>query len=324
MSQESEDLGRRYRESAELLQAALESYKGHVGNAVSSGVGDYILSARVKTARSLIRKARSDPNNPRSWASIQDKVGLRVTCSTSEDVRTVDELLQGESWIIVERTVKSGKEDRLFYPGIHYIVEVGSVVDSRGEPILAEIQLRTRAQDAWAVVSHKLLYKGLVRPPKTMRRVITRLSVLVELFDDEVQRMLKKRRRLPMYEPALALEALELEYESLSGEVSPASTDGVLIRLLMKAYAHEEQALSECVRAFCRAHRDTIQSSLIELAPDSSGYIDSRDWLYSHPEILAVLERAHAKPYLLIDAVRDSDYEDVIRKSCVSAGIILP
>lgn len=324
MSSESFDLGERYRLAHPSLLVALDTYHRTLEGLTVGNIGDHVLSGRVKTARSLIRKARADPTSPRTWTSIQDKVGLRLICSTKEDVRQADRLIQGGSWAIVERSVKKGKQNQLFYPGIHFILSDASVQDDQGEEILVEVQLRTRAQDAWSVVSHKLLYKGLVQPPKKMQRVINRLTVLVELFDDEVQRMVRKRRNLPMYRPALALEALEHEYEELTGEVTPEASDVVLVNLLLSAYGTDEIHFEALVRDFCQTNEEKLQLLLQEHAPDSTSYVDSRDWLYSQPEILAVLERACARPYLLANAISNTDFEDVIRKSCLSAGTVLP
>ncbi|WP_235045688.1 RelA/SpoT domain-containing protein [Curtobacterium flaccumfaciens] len=321
---DAEDLGSRYRDARPSLDEALVTYERDLKEVVSPLLSDYVVSGRVKTARSLIRKARADPSNPRSWTSIQDKIGLRIVCSTKEDVRTADGLIQRGPWHIVERTVKRGKHDQLFYPGIHFILSAASVVDDKEELILAEVQLRTRAQDAWSVVSHKLLYKGLVKPPGKMRRVIDRLTVLVELFDDEVQRMIRKRRKLPMYRPALALEALEQEYEDLSGEITPPSADVVLMNLLLSAYPSGADPVEDLVHKFCESNRSRISLLLKQRAPEAADYVDSRDWLYSQPEILAVLERAESKPYLLANAIANTDFEDVIRKACVSAGVVLP
>jgi ppGpp synthetase/RelA/SpoT-type nucleotidyltranferase len=286
-----------YRAAKPFLDLALDGYKTWLEAGLTGVVSDFYVTGRVKTARSLVRKIRKEPSNPRSWTSIQDKVGLRVICSTKSDVKLVDEWLQAEGIVVVERTVKTGEHDRLFYPGIHFIVENGSSLDHIGDHIPCEIQLRTRAQDAWSVVSHKLLYKGLM----------------------------KKRRRLPAYRPAMMLESLDERYESIIGEPSLGFPDLDLMLVLQKSYGTEERKDFETLIAeFCDSGGGALNALIRSHQPTADDYVDARDWLFTQPEILLVLERAGSKPYLLVEAVRNTDLEDVVRRSCVAAGHPLP
>lgn len=321
---EADTAGQVYKTAKPHLDRALTSYCERVEGGLKAELTDYYVTGRVKAARSLIRKLRKDLGNPRTWDSIQDKVGLRVICSTKGDLKRADKWIEKSGLRVIERAVKSAEHDRLFYPGIHYIVEDEAVVGHDGKPIPCEVQLRTRAQDAWSVVSHKLLYKGLIDPPSKMKRIITRLTVVVEMFDDEVQRMMKKRSRLPVYRPAMMLEALDERFEGLTGEPSGGLPSLDLMLILAPAYLPEELPLFEqLIDRFIEEHTD-LGALIDQHQPEGEQYVDSRDWLFTQPEVLSVLERLYSKPYMLLDVVTDTDIEDVVRKVSVSAGKPLP
>jgi len=324
LSQEG-SLGKFYTQSKPFLESALTSYEAKLQGGLQGLLSDFYITGRVKASRSLIRKIRNGRGAPRTWESIQDKVGLRVICSTKADVKSADKWIQSHHWTVIERTVKKARHDKLFYPGLHFIIQDTELVDHNCDPVLCEVQIRTRAQDAWSVVSHKLLYKGLINPPKRIQRVITRLTVVVEMFDDEVQRMINKRRRLPAYRPAMMLEYLDEKYESITGEPSGIVPDVDLMLILANAYTAEEQAdFESLIDTFCVNQAELLDGLLRKYQPESEAYLDSRDWLYSQPEVLSILERAVSKKYLLLAAVTSTDLEDIVRKTCITAHLPLP
>lgn len=319
---QARDPGQLYRAAKPHLDAALESYLTEVRAVVDATVSDALVHGRVKSARSLIRKLRKDPSNPRTWESISDKVGIRVICATRADCKAVDGALRSR-WPDSDREVKKGAVDRLYYPGIHLSVTEEGFHDHEGSSLPCEIQIRTRAQDAWSVVSHKLLYKGVIEPPARMQRMIHRLTVVVEMFDDDVHRLFRKRRRLPMYEAALTLEALEGEYEAVTGEPVDGSPDLSIVSTLLQAYESPSEA-RKAVADYCLSERDDVADLLLRHLPEADTYVDSRDWLFTQPEVLLVLERSNAKPFLLAHAIENTDLEDVVRKVCISAERPLP
>lgn len=319
------DPGTLYRMSRESFDVALRHYKSEVRRVLTGTLAtDFYVLGRVKSARSLIRKLREDPTNPRVWSSVTDKVGVRVICSTKADCRMADELLQDTGWSVVKHIVKSGRPDQLFYPGTHLIVADSAILDPTGSVVPCEIQIRTRAQDAWSVISHKLSYKGLVRPPRKMQRLIQRLTIVMEMFDDEVHRLFKKRAQLPMYRTAIALEFMEDKYEGLTGDVRGETSDLTMVQTLLRAYPGADlENFESIVGAYCDSSQSLAQL-LEDHQPATEIYVDARDWLFSQPEILAVLERGTNKPYLLLDAITNTDLEDIVRRSCGAAGIFLP
>lgn len=310
-----------YRAAEPHLMRALEWYKNEVSGLLRGRVPEHYVIGRVKTARSLIRKLRERPSDPRSWESITDKVGVRIICTTKADCESVVTLLHDGPWTVrkVDRK-KAKRHDQLFYPGIHVDLEAPDVADHTGAAVQCEVQVRTRAQDAWAVASHKLTYKGTLKPPKNMRRLVVRLTIFVEVFDDEIHRLFKKRGKLPLYAEALALEHLEAAFETVSGEPAEGTKDLSIVAILMDAYDDSEKHhVAELVEAYC-ASAPGLADLVKAHGYRSESYHDPRDWLFTQPEVLVVLERLQTKPFRLLHAVRNTDLEEVVRDTCIVAG----
>jgi ppGpp synthetase/RelA/SpoT-type nucleotidyltranferase len=313
-----------YSASKPALDSALVAYELAVKSIVKPVAGEHYVSGRVKAKRSLIRKLAKDGNGSlRSWEQITDKVGVRVICSTKRDRKAAAAALQRHGWAKCEREDKRAKTQGLAYTGVHVTVHDGVQRDSEGLPILCEVQIRTRAQDAWSVVSHKLTYKGLIDLPKKFQRVVWRLTVLTEIFDDDIQRMFKKRESLPAYEVARAVEYLDDKYETLLGEPGGAVDDLDIMTVLWNAYTNEERSrFSDLIASFVE-RTPGLKGKLRAHQPGEPGYMDSRDWLFTQPEVLAVLERGVNNEHLLMHAVANTDLLDVVVKTCAAYGIVL-
>src|SRR4029077_19626911 len=81
--------------------------------------------------------------------------------------------------------------------------------DSGLNEALAEIQIHTRAESAWADASHDITYKAALDLPKPLTRRITRLLALVELFDDQLSVAQHELLALPGFPAARMLVALD-------------------------------------------------------------------------------------------------------------------
>ncbi|MCS5714692.1 RelA/SpoT domain-containing protein [Herbiconiux sp. CPCC 205716] len=314
-----------YTASKPALDAALVAYETAVKAIVKPVAGEHYVSGRVKAKRSLIRKLAKDGNGSlRSWEQITDKVGVRVICSTKRDRKAAAAALEQYGWAECRREDKRAKKQGLAYTGVHVTVHDGTQLDSERLPILCEVQVRTRAQDAWSVVSHKLTYKGLIDLPNKLQRVVWRLTVLTEIFDDDIQRMFKKRESLPAYEVARAIEYLDDKYETLLGEPGGVPDDLDIMNILWNAYTAEERArFSEIIASFIDESPD-LSKQIANHQPGKLGYVDSRDWLFTQPEVLAVLERGTRNEHMLVHAVSNTDLADVVTKTCAAYGVVLP
>lgn len=314
-----------YKEAKPQLLSSLTILEKSVNDILKGKVKDFYITSRIKSLRSILKNVRKYESKY-NWDHIRDLIGIRIICSTQADCELVVSLINDSNLNITRTIIKGGPVDGLFYAGTHLLVKVEYEENDQLRSIKGEIQIRTRAQDAWSVVEHKLVYKSDEVPlPETLRRKINRLSALVEMFDDDVQEVFSARRDLDMYKPALAFEYLESKYEILTGESLETVPDLSLIKTVLRSYPSIDLGEFEILVAnFCQENSNWLPEIIANHSPEADTYVDSKDWLFSQPEILSILERAQNKPFLLVSAIKDSDLEDVVRNCCISANRTLP
>lgn len=155
------------------------------------------LHYRVKESSSLRDKLERKGTNYTRLSDVTDLVGLRVVAYMLTDVDAICELLQRELLIDPEHSVDKAAEkrvDEFGYLSRHLIVGLPEhrlvlSENRRFEGLLAEIQVRTALQDAWATIEHKIRYKSKFDLPTDVNRGFPRLSAVLELADFEFQRL---------------------------------------------------------------------------------------------------------------------------------------
>lgn len=159
------------------------------------------VEARAKDVESFGDKAilpsEHDPNVPKYAAplrEITDLSGVRVITYFPKAVKTVDDVIRNQ-FDVVEHT-DIGRmmldEERLGYQSVHYLVRMKPMRTALPEysafgDLIAEIQVRTVLQHAWAEIEHDIDYKSPITTPKEIRRRLTTLAGLLELGDREFQ-----------------------------------------------------------------------------------------------------------------------------------------
>jgi len=184
-----------YRDMATALRRILEEALGQRQIKVHS------VQSREKDARSFANKAATpldgSPDKPQytdPLTQITDLAGVRIITYFPGTLREVDEVIRAE-FNVLEFTDK-GKaliaEERLGYQSVHYLVEID---DSRAQlpeyarfkNRVAEIQVRTILQHAWAEIEHDIEYKSVAVIPTDIRRRFIALAGLFEIADREFQ-----------------------------------------------------------------------------------------------------------------------------------------
>ena len=137
---------------------------------------------------------------------VPDVIGIRIICPFLEDLAVVEELLK-EKFKIIEVERKGG--DHTFrefgYESIHLHISVPEdiipkdIISNRmpigGE--IAEIQIRTLLQDAWAQVEHELVYKAEFSPfDSSKKRKLAAVNASLVLADVIFQEMRSYQREL--------------------------------------------------------------------------------------------------------------------------------
>ena len=124
------------------------------------------LKTRMKSFDSYYKKyfnqVKSGVNKP-----ITDQIGIRIICPFSENLNQVLELVKS-NFEVTEIEYKGRFSYNEFgYESIHLLVKIPSeTVRLMGDTgcEVAEIQIRTTLQDAWAEVEHELFYKADLSP----------------------------------------------------------------------------------------------------------------------------------------------------------------
>jgi putative GTP pyrophosphokinase len=175
----------------DILADALESRKLKVND----------IQVRAKELKSFSKKAMSpneqNPGEPKyknPLSEITDLAGVRVITFFPRTVNEVGHLIQEEFEVIekVDHTASAEREQRLGYQSLHYVVRLGSNRNKLSEyrkfdGLVAEIQVRTVLQHAWAEIEHDIRYKSPSTIPMAISRRFMTLAGLLEIADREFE-----------------------------------------------------------------------------------------------------------------------------------------
>jgi ppGpp synthetase/RelA/SpoT-type nucleotidyltranferase len=132
---------------------------------------------------------------------ITDKAGVRVITYFLHNVDEIDEFIPDE-FEVIERTLKASDEpDRFGYRSLHFLVKY---LNSRTQlteyrrfnGLMAEIQVRTVLQHAWAEIEHDIRYKSPSLLPDAVSRRFGSLAGLIEIADREFQAIEDENRAI--------------------------------------------------------------------------------------------------------------------------------
>jgi ppGpp synthetase/RelA/SpoT-type nucleotidyltranferase len=261
------------------------------------------VSGRAKDVTSFHKKAiiknYSDP-----WQMITDKAGVRAVLEKPSDVdELADAIKESQSFEVTSHEDKRQaiKPSELGYSGVHLQVFAPQEIEDE-EQISCEIQLRTVAQDAWSIVSHKLLYKPVIELPRDQQRAIYRLVALVELFDEEVQRIIDSMPHLPGYENVDLIETAEQEYISLVKAPSNREFSAFILDKINPVFSERERRnYPEKLRKFVISESDRLTQIYKEFGPHSAMASVPSYSMFSQAESLIILERLSCCPMKLMD-----------------------
>ena len=157
------------------------------------------IQGRVKSWDSIDEKLRRKDCKLDSVLNLPDLIGLRLIFLFSQDIRIAIRCVS-ESFLVMEEENAADRldEDQFGYQSYHCVVQISeeqgdAFAFSGCDKFQIEIQLRTIAQHAWAVASHRLQYKRERTVPPSVRRSIHRVSALLEIVDLEFDRVLNEQ-----------------------------------------------------------------------------------------------------------------------------------
>lgn len=158
--------------------------------AISAGLSERELKpaalfGRTKTTDSFREKMRRKQyTNPLS--EVTDLAGVRLVCLYDDDREAAVQVISSALTVVdhMDKTLELGV-DKMGYVGSHLVIELGPTYSGARYNDIAslkcEVQVRTVLQDAWALISHHLVYKSELSMPNRIRRDLNNVSSLLEI-----------------------------------------------------------------------------------------------------------------------------------------------
>jgi ppGpp synthetase/RelA/SpoT-type nucleotidyltranferase len=182
-----------------------EAFTGKVKDLIvtileEAGVRQHTVVCRTKAVESLQHKIEKSDKEYSGYDEITDLSGVRIICLSQLQAKRVAEVVRHNFDVIDKLSVDKIEildADRFGYLSLHYVAKINQdriklPEYSKYKDLLCEIQIRTLLQHAWAEIEHDLGYKAEVAIPKQIRRRFYRLAGLLELGDDEFDKIINE------------------------------------------------------------------------------------------------------------------------------------
>jgi putative GTP pyrophosphokinase len=239
------------------------------------------IKTRIKQFPSYYKKYLNLLKTDGSPPLITDLMGVRIVCPFIEDLLLVENLIKEHFEVTeVDRKEHSNTFKEFGYEAIHLLIRIPSdIARVRGDTgtDVAEIQIRTVLQDAWAEVEHEIFYKADFNPIDTpMKRKLAAVNASLTLADSvfqEIRDYQKRlngqlgRRRESFYKKVESLDSMLFsgepvqeinEAEEITLDHSSLSIDDLLLEALK---AHNENRFADAIAVYSR---------ILELKPDET------------------------------------------------------
>lgn len=315
-------VGARYDEiESELQEMALELERHLYGLVARTGVKGANVSSRVKQKDSFLKKALQKSVEGGPWkdpiVDCTDKVGGRVDVVYRADVLKLAEEIKSDGKLSVQKVDDKALglgADSLGYGGVHIDAFLAGHED---EFAICEIQLRTHAQAAWAMASHELSYKGPVEPTDEQKRGLNRLTALVELFDEEVDRISEEIMNSPGFPLSTLIRTLESLWLTKVGKPYREDLTAAVVTSLLGGMSEDEaHSLSEQISAFADEHSEELLEAIQGL---------DHDPLMTQPELLLIYYELCEDKYAFLDLWIEKGFDPrLLDEVAVQLSIKLP
>lgn len=283
----------RYEELAEVCAGILEI------RLIEAGVR-HTVQFRVKEFASFVRKAltknASDP-----FREIHDFAGVRVVVPFYADRARVADVIRRHFDVRNEEDASVRQQVNQFgYRGWHFEIALkGSDLTAKSElaDYVAELQVHTRAESAWAEAGHDLVYKPRAPVPASTERRIARLMAIVELFDEQMGTTQTELLAVPGFQEAGMLTALEQVYLPLARQDFNRQLSLEVLEVIRPLYGAEElQGFGARMQTFATAQRGFLTELYRRYRDDQR-----RNVLLFQPEALAIFDLLERDPLTLIE-----------------------
>jgi len=252
------------------------------------------VSTRTKEIDSLLKKLLRKPEH--TYDTVGDKLGARIVVKRLRDVKTVCEAVKPAfACGSFENTADRLAEDRVGYLSVH--VDLGPLPDdpriAEFAGLRAELQVRTLAQDLWSTMSHDTTYKSGNVVEHGLKRRLHLLAALIEVADNDYQRVEDEIASLPDIPELRVLRALESQYYKLASRPGDPELSLRVIRLLWPLYGKSSDELKIHFEKLLAEHRDVLSKVFGDAAQTAA---DRSAFLFQ-PEVLMIFDQLSLMPY---------------------------
>ena len=153
----------------------------------SSAASTPTIKVRTKRFPSYYKKYLASIKSGISEPRITDLIGARIVCPFVEDLLLAESLIK-KHFEVVEVDRKGNSTFKEFgYESTHLLIKLPEEITKKYKAAdckVAEIQIRTILQDAWAEVEHELFYKAEFNPfDIPMKRKLAAVNASLSLAD---------------------------------------------------------------------------------------------------------------------------------------------
>ncbi|WP_426734429.1 hypothetical protein [Glutamicibacter sp. 2E12] len=312
------ELTSRYEEEIEYLKSGLVVWQSNLEQLAKSVDPNVHVDGRYKKLPSLLAKAyKKNPTNPRQWDTFHDLVALKAIFPTQSGAREFTDLLEShakENNFYCHLDRRRPEPDKLEYSADQFDLSDPKILDSRGDALKIEVQVRTAVSDAWYIIDHRLNYKNPTDLPDNLQRRVLRLIALAELFDEEVSSLISDVSNYEERVESGKFNKVNELFRSLTKNYStPARPEGLFFTLL-QGYSEDDR---ENIESALKSHLEESglgdhYMSVVELhSPGAVDFVEQYDWLYMQPESLLIADLAQ-QPRRLAALIENSDFERIV------------
>ena len=180
----------KYECNKDHYQSALEELKERLKLRLSQlasqkGTRAKVTDARVKRPAKIWKKAtKAGLSLDEAFTKIEDILGIRIVCNNLSDVDEIIEMIRIEGGLLKITEIKDmiSEPTQAGYRATHVCTKTWDLFTPGRISIPCEIQIRSMAQDLWATLSHRDIYKNTDLPPELETEMIS-LSELLKKVD---------------------------------------------------------------------------------------------------------------------------------------------
>jgi ppGpp synthetase/RelA/SpoT-type nucleotidyltranferase len=252
-----------------------------------------VVTSRAKTMESLIKKLVRKSHH--TYDTLPDKAGVRIVVRFLSEVAPAAAVVESVSLAKPADTKDKGT-DVVGYLGTHLDVRLKIDDPAAGQypsdKFCAEVQVHTRAQNLWADMSHSCSYKGLPSVSVSLHRRVNLLAGLLEVADNEFERINQDVSHLPDAGEYKLLQALENQYYKLSTRPGDLELSMEVIHALLPLYEPPPADWAEHFQTVFDKHKKALEALFAIEDPNLSPFL-------FQPEMLLILDRLLVDQYAL-------------------------